>query len=137
MLYTKQTAIPNPVSQTTTSSLHTVLLATDGSSYADRALDNAIRMTKNSKGRLVITYFANPDDTALFDGFPCQDNQEWQAYGQNVLNRLAERARKAGVIDIVTVLEHYQGEESLTALSQKVDADIIILASHLFKANQG
>lgn len=113
--------------------IKTVLLATDGSNYGDKALDNSIRMAKNAEGRLVITYFANPDDAALFDGFPCRDDNEWQAYGHRVLDKLAQKAYDAGLTKVETILEHYQGEESLTALAQRVDADIIVLASHLFR----
>jgi nucleotide-binding universal stress UspA family protein len=120
---------------TTTHPIHTVLLATDGTSYADRALENSIRMTRYSGGRLIITYFADPNDTALFDGFPCQNDEEWQAYGRNILTKLADKARKEGVQEVETILEKYQGEDSLTHLAQQVNADIIMLASHLFRCN--
>lgn len=116
--------------------IRTVLLATDGTAYANRALENSIRMARHNQGRLVITYFADPNDTDLFDGFPCQNNQEWQAYGRNVLAQLAERARKEGVPEVETILAQYQGEESLSKLAQEVNADIIMLASHLFKSSK-
>lgn len=109
-----------------------VLLATDGSSYGEPALNNAIQMAKNGKCRLVITYFADPDDCALFDGFSCRNNEEWQAYGQRVLDRLAQRARDAGVQEVETILQHYQGEESLARIGRQVDAEVTVLASHLF-----
>lgn len=115
--------------------VRTVLLATDGTSYANRALESSIRVARHNQGRLVITYFADPNDTALYDGFPCRDNEEWKAYGRNVLDRLAERARREGVPKVETVLEDYQGEESLSRLAQEVNADVIMLASHLFKSN--
>ncbi|MEI6046652.1 MAG: universal stress protein [Chloroflexota bacterium] len=116
-------------------SIRTVLLATDGTSYAERALENSIRMTRHAGGRLIITYFADPKDTTLFEGFPYQNEEDWQAYGRNILARLEERARRDGVYEVETVLERYQGEESLTNLAQQVNADIIMLASHLFRCN--
>ncbi len=116
-------------------SAQTILFATDGTSYAETAFVNTIHTLKHSGGRLVITYFADPNDTVLFDGFPCRSAEEWQAYGRNVLERLAKKARDAGIEQVETILEHYQGEEQLSELAQQVHADVIVLASHLFQGS--
>jgi nucleotide-binding universal stress UspA family protein len=109
-----------------------VLLATDGSRSADGCLNQAINLVKHSGGRLTLTFFANPHDTAVFGGLVCHNSLEWQKYGQEILDKLAQEARNAGVEHIETVLEHYQGEERLAQLAQEVDANYIMLASHLF-----
>lgn len=113
--------------------IHTVLLATDGTGFTDAALNNAIRLAKRSNGRLIITYFADPNDNALYHGNICHDCTEWQTTGNEVLVRLAEKAREAGVGEVETILEHYQGEQSLGDLAQETGADLIVLASHLFQ----
>ncbi len=114
--------------------IRTILLATDGTGYSETALKNAIRLALHHKGRLVITYFADPNDITLYDGFPCYTKEEWQAYGQNVLKTLADKARAAGLENVETILQHYQGEESLNQVASEVGADYITLASHYFGA---
>jgi nucleotide-binding universal stress UspA family protein len=115
--------------------LHTVLLATDGTVYAEKALQDCINLLKRSGGKLVITFYADPDDANLYGGVGCQDAAEWRAYGQQVLDKLAEKARQAGVEEVITLLEDYQGEEGLNQVAKDVDADLIMLSSHLFQAD--
>ena len=113
--------------------IHTVLLATDGTDYADQALEDCINLLKDRNGKLVITYFADPQDWALYQGSPCQDDAEWQTRGRKVLDKLAARARAGGVKEVITLLEGYQGEESLNQLAEEVNANMIMLSSHLFQ----
>jgi nucleotide-binding universal stress UspA family protein len=112
--------------------IRTVLLATDGSSSAKTALKSAIAAAKGQEGHLIITYFADPNDVTLYDGFPCRDAGEWQSCGKQILERMAEQARAAGVAQVETILEAYQGEELLSELAKRVNAQLIILGSHLF-----
>jgi nucleotide-binding universal stress UspA family protein len=115
---------------------YTVLLATDKSGRHDLVLENAIQLARHKAGRLVITYFADPNDLELFDGAPA-DDIEWRAHGRLVLTELAKKARAAGVLDVQTILEDYQGEERLSDLAQRVQANIILLASHNFSGGLG
>lgn len=107
-----------------------VLLATDGSPAAESSLRQAINLVKNSGGRLILTFYAAPNDSTVFSGLSCQNSQEWQKYGQEILNKLAQEARNGGVKLVETVLEHYQEEERLAQLAQDVNANYIMLASH-------
>jgi nucleotide-binding universal stress UspA family protein len=109
-----------------------VLVATDGTRQADTALTLAINLVRNSGGRLILTFYANPADQAVFGGGACPDREEWHAKGQQILDKLAQRARSAGVKQVEIVLEHYQDEERLTQLAQELNANYIVLASHLF-----
>jgi nucleotide-binding universal stress UspA family protein len=124
---------PAPASPVGTSQpVKTVLLATDGTSSASHALQSAIEAAIGLNSRLVITYFADPNDVALYDGFPCLDQAEWRAYGEHVLKELAAQARAAGVSEVETFLEPYQGEELLSEIARRENASLIILGSHLF-----
>jgi nucleotide-binding universal stress UspA family protein len=109
-----------------------VLLATDGTNQAETALTLAINLVRNSGGRLILTFYANPDDQAVFGGDACPNREEWRAQGQQILDKLAQSARRAGVKQVETVLEHYQDEERLTQLAQELNTNYIVLASHLF-----
>lgn len=113
--------------------IHTVLLATDGTAYAEHALKDCINLLKRSGGKLVITYFADPKDVALYQGSPCPDDAAWRAKGIKILADLATKARAGGVKEVSTLLEEYQREESLNQIAEEVDADMIMLSSHLFQ----
>ncbi len=107
-----------------------VLLATDGSPKAENSLKQAINLVKHSGGRLILTFYADPNDPTVFSGLSCPNSQEWQNYGQGILDKLAQEARNAGIKHIETVLENYQDEERLAQLAQDVNANYIMLASH-------
>jgi nucleotide-binding universal stress UspA family protein len=118
---------PNPI--------RTILLATDGTSSGESALQNCINLLRGSTGKLVITYFADPKDTAVNEGVACESDAAWRAKGEKVLNALATRARANGITEVVTRLEKYQGEESLNQIAEKVEANMIMLSSHFFQAS--
>ncbi len=117
--------------------IHTILLATDGTSNSDNALQNCISLLKGSEGKLVITYFADPKDTAVNNGVACESSAEWRAQGERILNALARKAREGGIKEVVTMLENYQGEESLGQIAEDVEANMIMLTSHFFQAGYG
>jgi nucleotide-binding universal stress UspA family protein len=113
--------------------IHTVLLATDGTSYAEQALNDCINLLKNKDGKLVITYFADPKDVSLYEGLPCPNDANWRIKGKKVLDALATKAHAGGVKEVSTLLEEYQNEESLNQIAEEVNANLIILGSHLFE----
>ena len=132
------TAAPAPVpveNLTPAPARFTILLATDGSAAAETAFEEAVTLARYSKGRLVLTFYAYPEDSGLFGGQACCCNEQWQASGRQVLERLAEKARAAGVPQVETVLEHYQDEESLYQLGGEIGANMTTLASHCFRFN--
>ena len=113
--------------------IQTILLATDGTFNAENALQNCIGLLKGTDGKLVITYFADPKDTSINNGVYCESNDEWRANGEKILDTLASKARKAGVKEVSTLLEDYQGEESLNQIAETVGANMIMLSSHFFQ----
>lgn len=117
---------PNPI--------RTILLATDGTSSGESALRNCINLLRGSTGKLVITYFADPKDIAVNEGVACESDAAWRANGEKVLNAMATKARANGITDVVTLLEKYQGEESLNQIAETVEANMIMLSSHFFEA---
>ncbi|MBN9390153.1 MAG: universal stress protein [Chloroflexi bacterium] len=118
---------PNPI--------HTILLATDGTSSGESALQNCINLLRGSSGKLVITYFADPKDIAVNEGVACESDDAWRSHGEKVLNAMAAKARASGITDVTTRLEKYQGEESLNQIAETVEANMIMLSSHFFQAD--
>ncbi|HEX2913272.1 MAG TPA: universal stress protein [Chloroflexia bacterium] len=109
-----------------------VLLATDGTGYANSGVETAVNMVRHNGGKLIITYFADPNDVALFDGFPCHSTGEWREYGRRVLEYTSERARASGLEQVETVLLDGPMAERLPDLAARLGAEVIVVASHLF-----
>ncbi len=128
----KPLADPNNLTLNSTEGQPPILLATDGSGYAGAAVDFAISQARHEGARLIITYFADPDDVSLFHGAPCHDNQAWREQGREVLSHIEERAKVAGVEDIEVILEDSQLSETLPELAARLGAGLIVLASHQF-----
>ncbi|NWJ48401.1 MAG: universal stress protein [Chloroflexi bacterium] len=112
--------------------IHTTLLATDGTVHAERALLNTIHLVQHSGGNLIIVYYADPNDTALFGAMGCTSSEAWEQQGKLVLEQLEKKARDAGLTEVSVLLEPYKGEEGLSLLATKVQADVVVMASHLF-----
>jgi nucleotide-binding universal stress UspA family protein len=112
--------------------IKTILLATDGSPKAEKAFENATRLARHNEARLIITYYAEPNDRALFGNLPCESNEQWRCQGQRILAGLAQRAREEGITEVETIVENHQNEEGLNDLAQQFNVDLIMLASHFF-----
>jgi nucleotide-binding universal stress UspA family protein len=112
--------------------IKTILLATDGSPKAEKAFENATRLARHNRARLIITYYADPKDSSLFGNLPCESSEQWRCQGQRILAGLAQCAREAGVTEVETVVENRQNEEGLNDLARRFDVDLIMLASHFF-----
>jgi nucleotide-binding universal stress UspA family protein len=110
-----------------------ILLATDGTQHAEKALENSISLAKQNRGRLIITYYADPNDQEIFGEKGCPDASLWHQRGKEVLTSLEKQVRAEGVQEVMTVLEPCFSEDYLGKLAQQLDVDIIVLASHLFK----
>ncbi|HEX2914952.1 MAG TPA: universal stress protein [Chloroflexia bacterium] len=110
----------------------TVLLATDGTGYANASVDLAINLAHHNGAQLIITYFADPNDPGAYEGMACQNNTEWHERGRNILQKTEERARAGGVENVKTVLEPNPLAETLPDLAARMGADMIVVASHLF-----
>ncbi|MEI7554779.1 universal stress protein [Candidatus Chlorohelix sp.] len=112
--------------------IRTLLLATDGTEHAEKALLNSIHLVQQSGGNLILVYYADPNDTDLFGVMGCNSQEAWEVQGSLVLARLEKKAKEAGLTEVSALLEPYKGEEGLSVLATKVQADLVVLASHLF-----
>ncbi len=110
--------------------IKTILLATDGTKYAEPAFDNALHIAKQNEGRLVITFCTEPN----YHHPPLATTAQWHDYGQKVLKRLSDEAQAQGV-KVETVLANCQSESGMSELIDQVQPDLVMLGSELFHSN--
>jgi nucleotide-binding universal stress UspA family protein len=100
--------------------IRNILLATDGSSFAELAFENCIRLVGYAGGKLIITYYTHAvgDTTEV----------------PQTLEQLEKRAKESGIENVETIIDNYQDEDALNRLAERVKADLIVIASHLFSS---
>jgi nucleotide-binding universal stress UspA family protein len=109
----------------------TILVATDGSEPAERALEAAIEEAKVWGADVHAIYVV---ESGLFSSLPMDNTLEMiysvlQKEGEEILNSALQKAKAAGVSLHTHLRQGHAGSEIL-ALAEEVGADLILIGSH-------
>lgn len=118
-----------------------ILITTDGSDLASKAIDSGIELASSLNARVVFLRVVPRYPTAYFEGAivlsPADVGRiedQWNADAEKTLNAACEKAlRHAVKASAVTVKSDFVAE-SVIATAKKQKCDIIIMASHGYKA---
>ncbi len=111
--------------------MNEILVATDGSEGAFRAIDYAVRLAKAMERRLIIANVSNAVSTILFERFTPEQSawlrERETALATDTLRAAAERARAKGAADVI--LESRIGDtvEGLLAIAEERDVELIVV----------
>ena len=105
----------------------TILVPTDGSGPANRAVEHAIELADHYDAELHAMYVV---DTARY-GDPALSSAELvltdlEEEGNEMLEEVVERGQKEG-IGVTTVVCHGHPHDEIVAYADDVDADVIVL----------
>ena len=105
-----------------------ILLATDGSSHAERALEYAQDLALRDDAQVIVVHAFEPVPTYL--GEPCGDQivARHVAVGREVANEAAQKLQEAGVGVIVEVLEGPPADAILRVADIR-QSDLIVMGS--------
>ncbi len=108
-----------------------ILVATDGSEPAEKAIDKAIAEAQRWNAELHAIYVV---ESGLFSSLPMDNTLEviyslLQKEGKETLDAAQERAGAAGVPLNTHIRQGHAGSE-IIALAEELGVDLIILASH-------
>ena len=109
-----------------------IVVGTDGSETADRALTRAFDMARLTGARLHVVSAYAPTPARLTGGAPATEAAEWSVGPdfevQAVLDRAEGRARGK---DVETELHALKGDpaDAIIAIAAETDADLIVLGS--------
>jgi nucleotide-binding universal stress UspA family protein len=115
-----------------------ILIATDGSELASRALMHGLKLAKELKAPAVVMT-ATPmwsaleiaHEARLTKGNPIERYQESAAaWAQKILDEAAEKAEAAGVRFELIHLPECAPAEGIIATAEKQGCDLIVMASH-------
>ncbi|MFB6172198.1 MAG: universal stress protein [Haloarculaceae archaeon] len=105
----------------------TILLATNGSGYAQRAAEHAIDLAREREATLHVLCVVDQqkfDEPALSSGELA--TMEAEDYGHNCVAEVVEQAERAGV-PVEGVTRHGVPHETILAYADEVDADVLVL----------
>lgn len=110
----------------------TIVVGTDGSPTAGRAVDQAIELAAVEAARLVfVTAFERTEGRQPDDRIP--DDVRWMVSDPNVAERHAregrERARGVGVSDVVVQAVEGSPAEQILETAEDFNADLIVVGS--------
>jgi nucleotide-binding universal stress UspA family protein len=106
-----------------------ILVPTDGSSGADRAVEHAIDLAKTYGAQLHVLYVVNEASlSAEVNSQQVIENFEEQ--GGEVTYEVAERAADAGVEDVREVVVHGVPHEAILEYAEDEGMDLIVMGTH-------
>jgi nucleotide-binding universal stress UspA family protein len=105
-----------------------ILLATDGSSHAEKALEYARDLALREDAQVTVVHAFEPVPTHLGEPWGTRTIAQHVAVGQAVAGEAAEQLREAGVDVIVEVLEGPPAEAILRVADVR-QADLIVMGT--------
>lgn len=108
----------------------TILLATDGSGYAQRAAERAVELAGERGATLHVLCVVDRqkfDEPALSTGELA--TIEAEDHGRECVTEAVELAESAGV-PVEGVTRHGIPDETILAYADEVDADVVVLGEH-------
>lgn len=112
-----------------------ILIATDGSALADKAVDSGIALAKALGGSVVVLTATEPWTATVSGemtiGFPAAEyDQAMAAHAKTVLDRATAAAQKAGVACQTEHAKDAFPAEAIVEIAKKRGCDLIVMASH-------
>jgi nucleotide-binding universal stress UspA family protein len=112
-----------------------ILLPTDGSELADKAVKSGIAFAKETNAKITVLTVSAPFHVFTFNTQAVEDTQEeyrkrMQEHITKTLQVVAGAAKAAGVACEAVHLEHEHPYQAIIDTAKAKDCDLIIMASH-------
>jgi len=115
-----------------------ILIATDGSVLAEKAVSHGISLAKSVSAKVTALIVESPFNVydvpesrirQMSEAF-AQHAQHTKAHAASVLNHVADVAKAAGVSCETLQLEHNHPYDAIIATANERNCDLIVMASH-------
>lgn len=104
-----------------------ILIAIDGSDAAEKAFEKALQVTKNNDARIILTHVIDVRTFASAGAYDRTLSERAEKYGKKLLEDYVEKAKKAGITNVITVLEYGSPKVKIAKdIATDYDADLII-----------
>lgn len=104
-----------------------IVVAVDGSEASDQAFNKALNIVKNNGARLIIAHVEDSRTFATAEAYDRTLAERADEYAIELLDGYVEKARKAGLDDIIKCVEYGSPKVKIAKdITQNFDADLII-----------
>ena len=117
-----------------------ILITTDGSDLASKAVDSGIELASSLNARVVFLRVVPLYPTAYFEGAVVLNpadiariEEQWNAQAQKTLDDACEKAMRHAVKATAVTVKSDLIAESVIATAKKQKCDVIVMASHGYK----
>jgi nucleotide-binding universal stress UspA family protein len=112
-----------------------ILIPTDGSELADKAVQHGIALARQIGARVtaltvLLPFHVLTVDPQMIEDTAAQYKQRMQAHGETTLAAAAQAAQAAGVVCEVLSVEHEQPYQAIIDTAAAKGCDLIVMASH-------
>jgi nucleotide-binding universal stress UspA family protein len=112
-----------------------IMIATDGSALADKALDHGLSLAKALKARVTVVTATEPwtDVVAseIVIAFPIEDYDKAQIeHAKAILDRATKAADAKGVVCKTLHASNQYASDAIVGAAQTAGCDLIVMASH-------
>ena len=112
-----------------------ILIPTDGSELADKAVQHGIALAKRIGARATVLTVIPPfqvftTDTQMLEDTPAQYKARMQEHTESVFGAGAGAAQAAGVVYELIVADHEHPYRAIIDTAESKGCDLIVMASH-------
>ena len=112
-----------------------ILIPTDGSELAEHAVTNGLSLAKSLGAKVTVIIVEEPFNWLVFTELGAAEQfgkltEEIKKNAANVLNRVANAAKQAGVSCDTIQVEDAQPHQAIIATAADRGCDLIVMASH-------
>jgi nucleotide-binding universal stress UspA family protein len=113
-----------------------ILIATDGSALAEKAVRDGIGLAQQIGARLAVLTVLPPfhvitSDAQMIEDTPAQYKARMQKHTEKTFAAVADAAREAGVVSCETIpVEHEHPYQAIIDTAASRGCDLIVMASH-------
>ena len=114
-----------------------ILVTTDGSTLANKAVKSAIELASTLDAELIALKVIPRYLQTYFEGSIPLDNQQimmlekqWEDEATEVLSKVEKQAEKSGLIVTTSIVKANIISEAIITFAQKKKVDLIVMASH-------
>ena len=112
-----------------------ILVPTDGSALADKAVEAAMEFAKSSGGKIVVLSVAEPYPfTPLYEGAAAADSSVYEERLREIaqlnVQKVADVCKAANVPCETTVAQSFSPSDEIIKAAQHFSCDAIFMASH-------
>ncbi len=117
-----------------------ILIATDGSDLSEKAVQHGLALAQVSQAQVTALKIAPYYPRSYFEGSTVQDpedisrvEQDWVAAAQQVVDKVVAQGAAMGVVVTARVVQSDLVAETLLDTAEKLNCDLIVMASHGYK----